>query len=341
MSDRSSGGIPELDAPLVRAVVVSREGGPHLAACLESLTREGFPGLAVTVADNASPGGLAGAAASFFPQMDIVRNAKNLGFAGGANTGLRQALAEGARYAFVLNDDVTLLPGCVRALCDAMEAQTRLGACQPLLLDAADDTRVASAGCFVCLTGRCGDLGAGGPAPIVLSGRRPHAPSLQPVPAVTGAAMFLRMEALALAGLFDENFFMYFEDVELSLRIRRHGFETACIAPAKALHVGGATASTLPSWRKIARCERNALVLAARHFPPLAAALALALGPLSALAAALYRLCLARPMDALAYAAGSLAGLALGLGEIAARLAGRGCPGAVPKGLIERWRIFP
>jgi hypothetical protein len=326
--------------PVVRAVVVSSVGGPNLAACLESLAHNGFPGLRVTVADNASPDGAAKAAASLFPEIDVARNAKNLGFAGGANTGLRQAMAEGARYALALNDDVTLMPGCVRALVEAMEADPGLGACQPLILDAADPSRQASAGCRACLTGRCGDLGAGDP---VMAARSPSLarPVVRLVPAVTGAAMLLRVEELAGAGLFDERFFMYFEDVDLSFKLKRLGFETGCALGATALHVGGATAGKLPAWRRIARCERNALALAARHYPPLLAALALALGPMSSLAAAAFRLAIGRPMDALAYAAGSAAGLALGLAEAAGRLAGRGLPGSLPQGLIERRRIFP
>jgi len=142
--------------------------------------------------------------------------------------------------------------------------------------------------------------------------------------------------------LFDERFFMYFEDVELCLRLRRAGYAVACLAEARASHVGSATAGRLPGWRRIFWCERNALVLAARHYPARQAAVALVLGPLSALGAASLRLVRLKPADALAYAAGALAGLVLGLGAAARRLGReRALTGREAVGGLVTRTVFP
>lgn len=323
-------------APLVHAVVINRDGGGLLAPCIGHLLASGYPGLRVTVVDNASSDGSALEAASSFPQISVTHNEKNLGFAAGANVGLRQALEAGADYVWVLNADVFAPPECLELLVEFMRLNPSVGACQPVLVFAHDRATVQSAGCGLGLSGRCWDLAAGiGAASL---SREPTVP-----PGVTGAAMLLRVAALREAGLFDESFFMYFEDVELSLRLRRAGWGMACLGRARASHIGGASASRLPAWRKIFRCERNALVLAARHYPPHLAALGLVLGPLSALAAASLGLARLKPAKAVAYVAGALAGLALGLGQAAARL-GPGRPGRGPEGvgrLVARWTIFP
>jgi hypothetical protein len=322
-------------APLVHAVVVNHEGAGLLAPCISHLLESGYPRLRVIVVDNASTDGSDREAISLFPQITVVRNEKNLGFAGGANAGLRLALGQGADFAWVLNTDVFVPPGCLGALIEVMRTNPLVGACQPALVLAADPGIVQSAGCGLGLTGRCWDIAAGACASSL-------GQALTEPPGVTGAAMFLRAAALREVGLFDERFFMYFEDVELCLRLRRAGYAVACQTKALASHVGAATANRLPAWRRILRCERNALILASRHYPLPWASLALILGPLSALGAAALRLALLKPDEALAYAAGALAGLVLGLGEAAERLGrGRSRAGDEALGRLVTRTIFP
>ena len=318
-------------APLVHAVVVNRDGAGLLAPCVRHLLECGYPRLAVTVVDNASGDGSDLATASLFPQISLARNEKNLGLGGGANVGLRLALEQGADFAWVLNNDVLAPPGVLEGLLGRMAADPTLGACQPLLVFTDEPGIVQSAGCGLGLTGRCWDLGAGA--------RSSEIAKCAPAPAaVTGACMLLRVSSLREAGLFDEKFFMYFEDVELCLRLVRFGYAVACLAGIQAFHAGSATASKLPPWRRIFWCERNALVLAARHYSPGLALAVLVLGPLSALAAALARLARLQPAEGLAYLCGALAGLTLGLGALTRRESG-GCREITR--LVSRGTVFP
>lgn len=309
-------------------VVVNHHGPGLLARCLASLDAQGGGRGRILVVDNASPPEELRAALGRFPGVRVLRNPKNLGFAVAANRGLRLALADKARMVLVLNNDVFLPPGCLDDLAAFLEATPEAGACQPLLVYDSRPEATQSAGCGAGLTGRCWDLEAGRPADTL--GR-----SIRYVPGVSAAAALYRAEALDRTGLFDETFGMYFEDVDLSLRLRRTGYSLHCVPGIRARHVSRGSAHPLSRARRIFLCERNALLLAAKNYPSLSALLALTLGPLSSLAGLAARLASGRPCEALAYPAGALAGLVVALPRLAARLTGSASrPGCAPAPVV-------
>jgi len=327
-------GWSDIGAPMVHAVVVNRNGAELLVPCLRHLLACGYPRLRVTVVDNASSDDSAQEACSLFPQITLLRNEKNLGFAGGANLGVLSAVECGAQYIWVLNNDVFVPPSCLEGLVSLMESNPGLGACQPVMVFADDMGTVQSAGCCLGLTGRCWDLAAW--TSVERLGNDLAFPA-----AVTGAAMLLRVGTLDNSDFFDERFFMYFEDVDLCLRLMRKGYGVACLSGIRAAHKGGGTSAEMPVWRKIFLCERNALILAGRHYPATLALTALILGPLSALAAALLRLFLLQPSAAAAYVCGSLAGLPPALLELTRRLDSNFLKEVSIAPLISRNVIFP
>lgn len=192
--------------------------------------------------------------------LRYLPNRENLLFAAGCNRGLALALAHGARYAFLLNNDAILEPRCLATLADFLEATPHSAGVQPLLIRSSAKERVASAGCRVSRTGRAWDQGDGDP--VADFGTTPFE-----VPGITGGAALWRCSVLGEIGLFDESFGMYYEDVDLSLRARNAGYTLYTAPGARALHaVRGTTARVAPLLR-IERCETNAVRLVLKHWP--------------------------------------------------------------------------
>ena len=293
------------------AVVVNHNGGQGLLDCLAALVADPLRP-AVVVVDNASTDGSAAAAQTRFADIALLRNRHNRLFAPAANQGLAWAGQRQADFMLVLNPDVVPEPGCLAALVAFMRAQPTVGACQPLLTRADRPELIQNAGCRIGVTGRAvDDLAA---EPLAAAGECPR-----PVLGVTGACLLLGAKALGHAGPFCADFGMYFEDVDLSLRLASLGYALYCLPTARARHVGGAAARAYPAWKKTYLCERNALLMAVRCYPAAFAAAALVLGPASAAVAALRQLAAGRLGQAAALLAGSLAGVAGAPGQLAHR----------------------
>ncbi|HWL33962.1 MAG TPA: glycosyltransferase family 2 protein, partial [Gaiellaceae bacterium] len=197
-------------------------------------------GIETVVVDNGSSDGSADAVAEQFPDVELVRAGVNLGFAGGNNVGIRRALDRGAEWVLLANNDATVEPGLVDALAAAAVARPDAGvlACKVLFADS-DRLWYAGAG-FDPILGRSRHEGFG----------EPDAPGeLADTGRATGAAMAVSRAAIDAAGLLDEGLFLYAEDLEWSLRIRRAGFAVVYVPEARVRHrvsaaTGGAGSPT-------------------------------------------------------------------------------------------------
>jgi GT2 family glycosyltransferase len=222
------------DIPVPISVVIpTSRGGPDLGTCLEALANERYPGLDVVVVDNGTQDSL-GAATARFPGIRVIRNEDNVGFAVASNQGI-----EGSREDLVLllNDDAAVEPGALRAMAEAMESHPRWGACQAKLVLMDDPSRLDTAGSFLTATGFLVHRGAFGPeAGFTLSDE---------IFTAKGAAFLARRAALAEVGLFDPDFFAYFEESDLCWRLWLAGWEVGFAADARVRHRLGSTASRL------------------------------------------------------------------------------------------------
>ena len=241
-------------------VVVTWQGAEFLAACLDSLAAQTVEHELIVV-DNASTDGTADVLAGY-PAARVLRTERNLGFAGGAEAGLRAA--HGTFVAF-LNDDAVAEPDWLAALLRAITEDDRIAAVTSLMLLAGSEPPVVNnAGVVLLPTLEGADRAAGadpaevgGPADVFgFSG---------------GAAMLRRSAALAVGG-FPERFFLYYEDTDLSWRLRLSGWSIR-YEPTAVVHHRHA-ASSDPSSRLFAfHNERNRLLMAARCAPAGRAAL--------------------------------------------------------------------
>lgn len=237
---------------VIAAVLLTyRRAAEQLSSAVHSLLDDGEVDLLVVV-DNGdqAPHALAGLAGH--PRLLVVSTERNLGYAGGMNVGLRIGLERGARAIAVLNDDLRFPASWLAPLTAALAGDDRLGVVQPMLLhEGTDPPLVNSMGVVVGPDGAGTDLHRDDPADRAW-------PALVPIDRFSGGAALLSAVFLRDVGLFDDRFFMYYEDVDLSNRGRRRGWRYACVPASRVWHEGSATASTMGPRQRYLQ-ERNRL----------------------------------------------------------------------------------
>ncbi len=194
-------------------------------ACLESASRS-LPGdCELIVVDNASSEGNADQIASGFPEVALIRSPVNLGFAAGCNLGVRSARS---RYLIFLNPDTLVESGWLDSLIAPLESDDGIGLVTPKILLLATPDLLNTCGCDIHITGLTLCRGIGRP-------RNSYA-QIDEVGAISGAAFAIRRELFDKLGGFDEEMFLYMEDIDLSWRARLAGYPTVYTPESVVLH---------------------------------------------------------------------------------------------------------
>lgn len=217
-----------MTSPLVYALTVNWNRPQDTLACLNSLACQTYPNLKILAVDNGSQDGSAQIIRDEFPQAEVLANPKNLGFAGGYNTGMRRALDSAADYIFILNNDAVLDPAGIEELIN--HASPDLGILAPVIYYASSTDKIWSSGgktnrWNLEKQDRWADRLDPGGWPEVIE-----------QDFVNGCCMLFPRQALERVGLFDENYQMYYEDSDLCQRMRAAGRRILVIPGAKAWH---------------------------------------------------------------------------------------------------------
>jgi GT2 family glycosyltransferase len=227
--------VPQVD---LSVIIVNWNAKRYLLGCLEALSTD----LAtirheIIVVDNASTDGSIGVIQDLYPSVRLHCNTSNLGFATANNIGMR--LSRGT-FVGLVNSDVVVRPGCFPALLRYLERNPAVGLVGPRVLNG-DYTLQRSCGRFPTL-GRA-LLEALFLDRIV---NYPFTESVRTVDYLAGSFMLFRRVALESAGLFDEAFYFYSEDVDLCRRFAREGSPIRLLPDAKVVHFGGASSACSP-----------------------------------------------------------------------------------------------
>jgi GT2 family glycosyltransferase len=205
-----------------------------LAACLASVKHFAPARTEILVIDDASPGGKASRLARSIPGVRTIRFCRRRGFCAAANAGVAAAQAD---FLQLLNDDTEVTAGWADAPLAAFEDPS-IGAIAPLVLywraDKSDHFRIDSAGDFYHRAGIAGKRGHGKKLTAQYS-------SSVPVFGASGSSAFCRREAFLRVGGFPESFGAYFEDVDLSFRLRRAGYRVLFEPLSRVYHHVGAS----------------------------------------------------------------------------------------------------
>jgi GT2 family glycosyltransferase len=210
--------------PRVGCIVLNWNGWQDTIACLAAIEALDYGHRFVIVVDNGSTDQSVARIQEAYPGIQLLRAERNLGFGGGVNVGIRAALQAGAEFIWLLNNDTRPAPAALGTLVRKALAQPRLGAIGSVLMYMNDETKVQAWG--------------GGRVNCWL-GRATHAKTAREdgwFHFLTAASLLLRREALEKTGLFDERFFLYWEDTDLSFRLRAAGWGLGVAADSVVLH---------------------------------------------------------------------------------------------------------
>ena len=228
--------------PDLSIVIVNWNTRGMLGDCLTSV-RAGLRGITaeVIVVDNASTDGSAGMVADGFPEVTLIRNAENRGFAAANNQGILQSSGE---YILALNPDTKIPRDTFQKMVAFMDRKPKVGivGCQHRNPDFTLQPSVRSFPTWTALTflfTKFGKLFPGSP-PIWKYLRRDLDYNLnQPVDQVAGSCFMMRRAMINEIGLFDENFFIWFEEVDMCKRAQLEGWAIWYFADSDIIHYGG------------------------------------------------------------------------------------------------------
>lgn len=236
---------------LVDVSVVSWNSWDHLRTNLPALIDQDYHSYRVVVVDNDSTDATPEHVEAEFPDVDVVRCGANGGYGAGNNAGFARSQS---KYVAVVNPDATPERGWLRALVRALEQHPGAALATSKVLLASDPGAVNACGNTVHLSGIAFCRGLG-------EDQHRHVRS-ESVAAVSGAAFIARRDALEQIGGFDERFFMYMEDAELSLRARLAGWDVILAPRSRVVHD---YTLTVPA-AKFYLLERNRILMLANIF---------------------------------------------------------------------------
>jgi GT2 family glycosyltransferase len=228
--------------PKVYIVILTWGQRKVTADCLRSVLALDYPAFDVVIVDNNSPDDTVEYVRSTFPQVMVLENERNLGYAAGCNIGIRYALEQSADYLLLLNNDTLVQPNLVNSLTSWAETHPSDAALTPLICYADDPKKVWFAGSNRNrLTLDSEDFILGQATQQIATEKD------RQVDYVMGCAIFIRAKVLRQVGLFDESLFMYYEDMDLSLRIQAAGYKLRYVPGSTVLHrVEASTADVKP-----------------------------------------------------------------------------------------------
>ncbi len=243
--------------PLISVVIPNYNGAAYLRACLSSLVRQTYPGFELLVVDNASNDSSVETARQAAPSALILRQDANLGFAGGANTGIRAASGE---WVAILNNDTEVAEHWLEESVAAIRRHPDAAFVACRILDARNRSLVYSAGdCFL----RAGIGYRRGQ-------EQPYHPEYDvegEAFAPCGCAALYRKSILERTGGYDERWFAYMEDVELGLRLQAMSLRGYYAPHAEVYHYGAATSGGEFSPLSVRLRTRNSLLLLLKCLP--------------------------------------------------------------------------
>lgn len=246
--------------PFVSIIVLNWNGKHHLKECLDSLLSLDYPKYKVVVVDNASEDGSVDFLKSHYPDIYLIRNEKNLGFAEGNNVGIRFALSQGAEYVVLLNNDTCVEPDFLTHLIQRGEEEKEIGVLGGKVLMYFDPRIINSTGVNLNQFAYGWDRDFGEEALRVNRERGE-------VLAVTGSLIAIKREIFEKIGLLDSKYFAYYEDVDFCIRVWKDTpFKVEYVPEAVIYHKFSASVSEEPYFKKNLMFK-NQYRIFSKHFP--------------------------------------------------------------------------
>ena len=213
--------------PKVSIIILNWNGLKDTLECLESVKKSDYPNYEIILIDNASKNREGEIIKSRFPELILVQNEMNLGFAGGNNIGMRYALKNGAYYVWLLNNDTVIESNTLSDLVAVAEKTPNAGLLSPLIYYYANPEQIQF----------CGSSFDKEDLQIKYIKNLTQINMLDSRSiCLWGTALFIKKTVIEGIGYLDEKFFAYHEDADYSLRALNYGFINIIVSSAKIFH---------------------------------------------------------------------------------------------------------
>jgi hypothetical protein len=255
---------PERDygvsSPFVYTIILNYNNYPDTVKTLESVFSQDYETNSILLVENSTDLSIVQRIRIRFPDLDIIKNEKNLGYAGGNNRGIQEALNRRADYIFLLNNDVILETDVLRKCVEGMEKAPDCAACQPLIAYLENMTITWSAGTQFFL----------GYPRLFQKGTKLERNGIRESPyGLVGCAILFRKSAFEEIGPFDESLFLMQEESDWCIRARKRNYSLLIVSSAVVYHKVSATIG-LFSKSYLYYIGRNWLLVGKKNFDRLA-----------------------------------------------------------------------
>ncbi|HHL34145.1 MAG TPA: glycosyltransferase family 2 protein, partial [Desulfobulbaceae bacterium] len=214
---------------------------------LDSIRKEKDDNCRIIVVDNGSVDGSLDLLRADFPEIELIANTENLGFAAANNQAIKQCTEE---LLFFLNPDTELENGCLKAIRKFMDAHPKVGLAGPAIINRNGSSHPAVEYRYPG-SRYCGRQFDDLPGKIAW---------------ILGAALVARSSVIGAIGGFDTRFFLYAEDIDLCLAVRKEGWQLAQIPEAKVMHLEGQSEKGAPFAEVVERKVRSDLLFLKKHY---------------------------------------------------------------------------
>lgn len=232
----------------VAVVIVNWNKKELLRTCLDSMRKQTYKDFSIVMVDNGSEDGSPSFVKENYPETEVIELKKNTGFAKGNNIGIFHALEDkNINYVVTLNNDTEAKENYIKSLVSCVKSNPRIGSVQPKVINFFEPQKIDSAGLLISK-----DMGA------IDRGVGKNVGDFQKEEEIFGAsasAALYSREALEKTKLaegifFDNDYFAYYEDVDLAWRLRLAGFSSYFCPSAQVLHIHGASAKKFSTFQK-------------------------------------------------------------------------------------------
>jgi len=241
---------------MISIIIPNLNGMKFLNDCLNSLNTQTFSNYEIILVDNGSNDESISFVHDNYPKVIIIAQGKNYGFAKAVNDGINASKGE---YIFLLNNDTICDNKCLENLLNCIKSDNRIFSCQSKMLRMYERDRIDSAGDFLNILAWAFKRGDGANATQYME--------TTGIFSSCGGAVLYKKEFLIKLGLFDEAFFAYLEDVDISYRAKISGYKNIYCANSIVYHAASGTSGSKYNEFKISLSSRNNIYLIYKNTP--------------------------------------------------------------------------
>ncbi|GKU27269.1 rhamnosyltransferase [Clostridium folliculivorans] len=225
--------------PKVCIILLNYNGIKDTIECIESLNNIDYNNYEIIIVDNNSSDNSQEIIQKKFPEHTFIQTGKNLGYAAGNNMGIRVALDREADYICVINNDVIVEKDFLTKMILYMEANTNIGVCGPTICEYMDRNKIQSSGALIDLSK--------GEAPAINNGKDISELYNDVIECdyVGGACLLFKSSIIDEVGFIPENYFLFYEETEFCLKIKKIGYKVCCYTKERVYHKGSASISRI------------------------------------------------------------------------------------------------